>query len=685
MSVSKARPADARRVLITGATGFAGRHLIEFLLADARRNASGPRLNIIGTCYPERPEDCPKFRSAFPGVKLIPLDLRDAGAVSAAVSSTRPDRIFHLAAISQVKASWDKRKETIETNILGTFNLFEAVRHHAPKARILFVSSSDVYGKQGSECMPLKETSRTGAASPYGFTKLSGEALAGFYVRSEKLRIVIARPFTHTGPGQSPDFVCSDWARQVAVIESSGSGGRGGKKGALKVGNLSVKRDYSDVRDVVRAYALLIEKGKAGEAYNISSGKSPSLQVILGMLRAKSKARIFVKVDPGRFRKADIPLLSGSHAKITRETGWKPRFDLETTLSDLLEEWRIKVRSESLRPEASCPPVPPKVNRRTGPTHVLITGGAGYIGSMLVSELLRTGRRVTVVDSLVHGGNSLLPFLSHPAFAFHRADVCDRRAISPAFAGVDAVIHLAAIVGYPACDRAGREASFGCNVDGTRNVFEEAERAGAERFLFASSYSNYGLSPDGRPVTEESELFPQSVYAETKIEAEKYLVSRAAEPKTKTAPILFRFATLFGPSPRTRFDLIINQFVWEAVVDRKLAVYQPRFNRSFVHVRDVVGALTASLEAPLDRLRGQIFNIGSNNANYSKAEIADLIRKYAPPFDLSFPDLSFDGDMRDIRVAFDKVERVLGWKAGISVEEGIRELVGAISSGFLKK
>lgn len=327
------------RIFITGATGFAGRHLITHLEAEARRKKSGRPLEITGTCYPERPEDCPDVRAASPRVNLIPLDLRDAGAVSAAVAAARPERIFHLAAISQVKASWDKRRETIETNILGTFNLFEAARLHAPAARILFASSSDVYGKQSPDRMPLREQSRTGAASPYGFTKLSGEALAGFYVGSEKLSIVIARPFTHTGPGQSPDFVCSDWARQIAAIEASG-----GKAGGLKVGNLSVRRDYSDARDVVRAYALLAEKGKSGEAYNICSGKSPSLKVILRILLKKSAADISVEIDPKRIRKADIPLLVGSHAKITRETGWRPRIGLETTLTDLLEEWRAKLR-----------------------------------------------------------------------------------------------------------------------------------------------------------------------------------------------------------------------------------------------------------------------------------------------------------------------------------------------------
>ena len=668
----------ARRILITGATGFVGKHLIAFLEAEENRSKRGPRLEITGTCFPEKPEHCRDFCAAVPRVKLISLDLRDPEAVETAVAAVRPDRIFHLAAISHVRVSWEKRRETIETNLLGTFNLFEAARKHAPSARILFVSSSDVYGRQSPRRMPLREDSRPNAVSPYAFTKLSGETLAEFYAQTEKLAIVIARPFTHTGPGQSADFVCSDWARQIALIESGA-----GRKGAIKVGNLAIRRDYSDVRDIVRAYAQLIEKGKSGGIYNVCSGQSPALRDILRTLIRLSKAEIKIEVDPTRFRKADIPRLAGSPAKIGRQLGWRPRLSLETTLSDLLEEWRDKIRSgtESL----DVPVGSTEIGRPSAPRsgHILITGGAGYIGSLLAGELLRAGRGVTVIDSLVHGGNSLLSYLTHPAFVFHRADIRDRDSIRPFFMGVEAVVHLASIVGYPACAKAGREASFDCNVEGTRVVFEEAEAAGADRFLFASTYSNYGLAVDGRPVTEDSPLFPQSIYAETKIAAEQYLLARAAG--SPVAPALFRLATLFGPSPRTRFDLIINQFVWEAVVERKLAVYQPRFNRSFVHVADVVRALTAALDAPVEVLRGQIFNVGANRANFTKDEIARLIRKYAPPFDLSYPDLSFDGDMRDLRVAFDKIERVLAWTARISVEDGIRELVEAVSSGFLKR
>jgi nucleoside-diphosphate-sugar epimerase len=315
--------------------------------------------------------------------------------------------------------------------------------------------------------------------------------------------------------------------------------------------------------------------------------------------------------------------------------------------------------------------------------HVLITGGAGYIGSLLCGDLLYRGHRVTVLDNLLFGGNSLLAYLGHPSFVFHKADVCEKKKIAKYFQGVDHVVHLAAIVGYPACAQLGPIPSFACNLDGTRNVFELAERNGARRFLFSSTYSNYGIAEDGRPVTEDSPLYPQSLYAETKIAAERFLIERAA--RSHCAPVVFRFATLFGPSPRTRFDLIINQFVLEAIRSGTLVIYQKGYNRSFVHIRDVVEAVRLALDAPLGKIRGQVFNVGSNRGNYSKEKIALLIRKSVPGLKIEYKDLRFDGDMRDIKVSFDKIERRIGFKARISVEEGIREMAEILRSGLLSE
>lgn len=317
--------------------------------------------------------------------------------------------------------------------------------------------------------------------------------------------------------------------------------------------------------------------------------------------------------------------------------------------------------------------------------HILITGGAGYIGSLLAGELLRQGCRVSVLDSLLFGGESLLGFLHHPDFHFAKADMTEPRALREHarrdWPRPDAVVHLAAIVGFPACQAVGKQAAWRYNVESTRLVFEQAEHLRVSRFLFASTYSNYGLAADGRPVTEESPLNPQSLYAETKIAAEEYLLSnRTAAP----APLLLRLATLYGISPRTRFDLIINQFVLEAFTKRELIIYQRGYSRSFVHVLDVVRAMLIGLDAPEDKVRGQIYNIGAPDGNYTKDEIVGLVLKRLPETEVTYKDLTFGGDMRDITVSFDKVRRELGYKTTLTVDDGVREVVNALRSGLIR-
>jgi GDP-4-dehydro-6-deoxy-D-mannose reductase len=325
------------KVLITGASGFVGRHLIDHLSGAAGK----PPVKIFGTCFPEKPEHCADLCRQSPPVRLIHVDLRSADSVAELIKTVRPDRIFHLAAISHVRTSWDRRRETLETNLMGTFHLYEAVRLYAPKARILFVSSSDVYGylKPKESARAFREKERNGVVSPYAFTKAGGELLSEFYAESENLDIVVARPFPHTGPGQTADFVCSDWARQIALIE------KGKIAPVISVGNLRPRRDYSDVRDVVRAYGLLMKKGKRGEVYNVATGTAPALKRILRTLLSFSTRRIEVRVDPEKLRKADIPYLAGANTKVKARTGWEPRIPLEKTLRDLLEDWRKKVSS----------------------------------------------------------------------------------------------------------------------------------------------------------------------------------------------------------------------------------------------------------------------------------------------------------------------------------------------------
>ena len=317
--------------------------------------------------------------------------------------------------------------------------------------------------------------------------------------------------------------------------------------------------------------------------------------------------------------------------------------------------------------------------------HILITGGAGYIGSLLASELLRANYRVTVLDDLLFGGESLVPFLSHPNFNFVKANVTEPRAIRDNARGEwpipQAVVHLAAIVGFPACQAVGRQAAWRYNVEATKMVFEQAADLGVERFVFASTYSNYGLSQDGKPVTEESPLNPQSLYAETKIAAEEYLLSQKDAP---TAPLSFRFATLYGISPRTRFDLIVNQFVLEAFTRRELIIYQRGYSRSFVHVRDAVRGIVMGLQADDKSVRGQVFNLGTPEGNYTKDEIVGLVLKRMPETVVEYKDLTFGGDMRDITVSFEKIRRVLGFDTTLNVDDGIREVLYVLKSGVIR-
>ena len=317
--------------------------------------------------------------------------------------------------------------------------------------------------------------------------------------------------------------------------------------------------------------------------------------------------------------------------------------------------------------------------------HILVTGGAGYIGSLLTAELLRLGNQVTVLDSLLYGGESLLGFMHHPNFHFAKADVTEPGAVRSSlrrdWPRPDAVVHLAAIVGFPACQAVGRQAAWKHNVDTTKMVFEQADRLGAGRFVFASTYSNYGLSADGKPVTEESPLNPQSLYAETKIAAEEFLLSQG---DSSCASTIFRLATLFGISPRTRFDLIINQFVLDAYSHRELIIYQRNYSRSFVHVQDVVRGMVLGMDASEKKTRGQLFNLGTETGNYTKEEIVGLVVKRLPETVVTYKDLTFGGDMRDITVSFEKIRRVLGFEASLSADDGVREVVHALRTGLIR-
>jgi len=269
--------------------------------------------------------------------ELLHLDVRQEQDVFRAFKNIQPDWVFHLAAVSNVRNSWENPRDTLDINLLGSVHLFEAVKAHSPGARILVVSTSDVYGMQGRKETPFREEDPVDAVNPYAFSKLCLESLSRYYVRIEGLDIIITRSFPHTGPEQSPDFVCSDWAFQIARIE------KGLTNPVIRVGNTQVERDYTDVRDVVEAYTLLMKKGETGETYNVCCGKSIALNDILQMLLSLSSVDIDVQVDKSKLRKTDIPLIVGSHGKIQKATGWDPKIPLEKTLLDLLDYWRQAV------------------------------------------------------------------------------------------------------------------------------------------------------------------------------------------------------------------------------------------------------------------------------------------------------------------------------------------------------
>jgi len=314
------------RVFITGASGFVGRHLIHALRAEGKT-----KYDIYGTCFPEKPSLNEK--------NLFHLNIKSSKNLSKLINDIKPDWVFHLAAVSSVRRSWEKRRETLETNIIGTFNILESVRMFSPKSKMLFVSSSEVYDFNQGDKQKVTEKSPLKISNPYAYSKVAGEKLCEFYAEVEKLDVIIARPFPHTGPGQTEDFVCSDWAKQIAEIES------GKKPAIIQVGNLDVISDYCDVRDVVKAYILLLKKGRRGEIYNICSGKAISLKKIMKILIEEShmKNNIKIEKDQTRLRKVDMPVRLGSNKKIKNKVGWKPEILINCTLKDLLEYWRQRI------------------------------------------------------------------------------------------------------------------------------------------------------------------------------------------------------------------------------------------------------------------------------------------------------------------------------------------------------
>lgn len=315
------------RVLITGISGFAGSHLAELVLDKGAK--------VFGTIrWRSRRENIDHLEDK---IELIDCDLKDSSSVRNCLLRSKPDFIFHLAAQSFVPTSWHAPAETLLTNIIGQVNIFEALRDLKMSPRIQLACSSEEYGMVYDNEIPIKETNPLRPLSPYAVSKVTQDMLGYQYFMSYGMEIVRTRAFNHTGPRRGYVFVTSNFAKQIAEIE------KGKKEPVIYTGNLEAKRDFSDVRDVVRAYWLSLEKGEAGEVYNIGSGRAITIKEMLDMLLSKSKVKVTTKQDPARMRPSDVELLAGDYTKIKEKTGWKPEILLGKTLEDLLNYWRERV------------------------------------------------------------------------------------------------------------------------------------------------------------------------------------------------------------------------------------------------------------------------------------------------------------------------------------------------------
>jgi nucleoside-diphosphate-sugar epimerase len=310
---------------------------------------------------------------------------------------------------------------------------------------------------------------------------------------------------------------------------------------------------------------------------------------------------------------------------------------------------------------------------------ILVTGGAGYIGSTLVRILLAEGHQVRVLDSLLHGGHALLGVWADPGFEFTRGDISDRKTLKPALAGIDAVVHLAAIVGDPACAR-NPELAKAVNLESSLALIEESQLSGIKRFIFASTCSNYGKMNDvNQYVDEDSELQPVSLYAETKVGVEKALLASAGSRDWCPTPL--RFATIFGVSSRMRFDLTVNEFTMEMMTKKHLKVYGEQFWRPYVHVLDAARAMQLVLSSPAEKVAGRVFNVGSTDQNFQKQQLVEMICPYVPDAQVEF--VHKTEDPRDYRVSFKRIYGELGFNITRSVAQGIEEVAHLVRSGII--
>jgi GDP-4-dehydro-6-deoxy-D-mannose reductase len=307
------------KALIIGVAGFVGRYLVNELTSAG--------WDVCGTKLPTE--------AANVDIPVYGLDILDAAAIKGLLRKINPDCIFHLAAQSSVAVSWKQPTFTMDVNIKGAVNLLEAVKEMEKPPRVLLVGSGEEYGYVLPDEIPLKEDTPLRPGNIYAMTKITQGMLGQIYARAYELEIIIVRAFNHIGLGQTDTFVVPSFCKQIAEIEAAGS------EGVIKVGNLDAKRDFTDVRDIVKAYRLLAESGLSGEIYNVGRGEAIAVNEILEKIIKLSKAEILIEKDPERMRPSDVPVIAADISKISACTGWKPEVPLEETLQDVLDEWRI--------------------------------------------------------------------------------------------------------------------------------------------------------------------------------------------------------------------------------------------------------------------------------------------------------------------------------------------------------
>lgn len=308
------------KALIIGAAGFVGGYL-----ADHLRNECG-----WSVCVTKMPQETCEIE----GVEVYDLDILEKNAIEELFEIIAPDYIFHLAAQSSVAVSWKRPELTVDVNVKGCVNVLEAARELAKKPRILLVGSSEEYGPSLEEENPVTESQPLRPGNIYAATKACQGMLGSIYARAYQMDVMMVRAFNHIGPKQAPLFVVSDFCKQVAEIE------KGIKEPVMYVGNLSAKRDFTDVRDIVRAYSALIQKGSAGETYNVGSGQAIAIQELLDEILRLSTKEIKVEIDPQKLRPVDVPIVEADVSKLVAETGWKRKYKLESALEDILGYWR---------------------------------------------------------------------------------------------------------------------------------------------------------------------------------------------------------------------------------------------------------------------------------------------------------------------------------------------------------